>query len=132
MTTPYLGYGVVGWACFTLAGLLLLARNFNVFTAATAAFLIAPYGFHYDMTVVCLGFGVLLFQKWRTMPPWHTFICALAFLSPVLVALGTWIVPPLLLAGLYVQVRGGSSEGVSEIHSWVTKPTQEGNTRGNS
>jgi hypothetical protein len=105
MTTPYLGYGLIGWGLFGAAAILLLIRRFDVFTAATASFLVAPYGFHYDMTVVCLGFGVLLFVRWRQMAPWETFICGLAFLSPVLVQLGTWIVPPLLLAGLYVQTR---------------------------
>ena len=103
MTTPYLGYGLIGWVAFAAAAVLLLVRNFNVFSAATAAFLIAPYGFHYDMTVVCLGFGILLFERWRSMPPWQTLACALAFLSPVLVSVGTWVVPPLLLAGLYIQ-----------------------------
>jgi hypothetical protein len=110
MTTPYLAYGLLGWACFACAAALLLVRRFDVFTAATAAFLIAPYGFHYDMTVVCLGFGLLLFRRWRSMPAWQTFVCALAFLVPMLVALGTWIASPLLLAGLYVQTRNPIEE----------------------
>jgi hypothetical protein len=102
MTTPYLGYGMLGWLAFAAGAIFLLTRRFDVFTAATATFLIAPYGFHYDMTVVCLGFGLLLFQNWRSMPPWQCLVCALAFLSPVMVRAGTWLVPPLLLAGLYV------------------------------
>jgi alpha-1,2-mannosyltransferase len=105
MTTPYIGYGLVGWFLFAAAAVALLSRSFNVFTAATASFLIAPYGFHYDMTVVCLGFGVLLFRSWRELPPWETFAAAFAFLSPLLVGLGTWVVPPLLLVGLFVQTR---------------------------
>lgn len=105
MTTPYIGYGVVGWAVFAAAAVALLVQRFDVFTAATASFLIAPYGLHYDMTVVCLGFGVLLFARWRSMPAWHAFVAALAFLSPLLVGLGTWLAPPILLAGLYVQTR---------------------------
>jgi hypothetical protein len=107
MTTPFVGFGYIGWFLFALAAALLLARCFNVFTAATATFLISPYGFHYDMTVVCLGFGVLLFERWRSMPPWQAFVCALAFLSPVLVRAGTWLVPPILLLGLYVQTIPG-------------------------
>jgi hypothetical protein len=102
MTTPYLAYGLMGWLSFAAAAIFLLVRRFNAFTAATATFLISPYGFHYDMTVVCLGFGTALFRKWRSMPPWQTLIYALAFLSPVLVRAGTWLVPPLLLAGLFV------------------------------
>ncbi|MFL6725387.1 MAG: glycosyltransferase family 87 protein [Sphingomicrobium sp.] len=105
MTTPYLAYGLPGWALFACAAIFLLTRRFDVFTAATAAFLISPYGFHYDMTVVCLGFGLLLFRRWQTLPPWQTFVCAMAFLVPLLVALGTWIASPLLLLGLYVQTE---------------------------
>ncbi len=105
MAAPFMGYGLFGWLAFAGAGIYLLFRRFDVFTAATASFLITPYGFHYDMTVVCLGFGVLLFERWRTMPPWQTFIAALAFLSPLLAGLGTLIAPPILLAGLYVQTR---------------------------
>jgi len=103
MTTPLLGYGLAGWVLFAVAAAFLLWRNFNVFTAATATFLIAPYGFHYDMTVVCLGFGILLFDQWVAMPVWQRLACVLAFLSPGLVAVGAWLVPPLLLAGLFVQ-----------------------------
>lgn len=102
MVTPLIGFGVVGWFIFAGAAVLLLVRRFDVFTAATATFLIAPYGFHYDLAVVCLGFGVLLFRSWRTMLPWHSCICALAFLAPVIVRAGTWFLPPILLAGLYV------------------------------
>jgi hypothetical protein len=88
---------------FAIAAALLLRRNFHVFSAATATFLISPYGFHYDMTVVSLGFGLLLYERWEAMPVWQRLTCVLAFLSPGLVAVGTWLVPPLLLAGLYVQ-----------------------------
>lgn len=101
MTTPYIGYGLVGWLVFAISALILLTRRFDAFTAATAAFLVAPYGFHYDMTVICLGFGVVLFRSWRTMQPWQTAVCAMAFLSPLIVAVGTWLVPPILLAGLF-------------------------------
>ena len=105
LTTPYLGYGLVGWLLFAAAAIALLVRRFDVFTAATATFLITPYGLHYDMTVVCLGFGILLFEKARAMPPWQTFVAALAFLVPLLVGLGTWVASPILLIGLYVQTR---------------------------
>ena len=110
MMTPYIGYGFVGWFLFGAAAAVLLMRRFDVFTAATATFLITPYGLHYDMTVVCFGFGLLLFIKWRSMPPWQTFVAALSFLSPLLVGLGTWIVPPILLAGLYIQTCNPISE----------------------
>jgi alpha-1,2-mannosyltransferase len=102
MASPYLAYGLIGWLGFAVAALFLLTRRFDAFTAATAAFLVSPYGFHYDMTVICLAFGIVLFQSWRSMPPWHTLVCALAFLSPAIVRAGTWLVPPILVAGLYV------------------------------
>ena len=110
MATAYLAYGPVGWIAFAAAAIYLLWRRFDVFTAATAAFLIAPYGFHYDMTVVCLGFGLLLFTKWRDLPAWQTFVCAVAFILPLLVALGSWIASPILLLGLFVQTRNPIAE----------------------
>lgn len=124
MTTPYIGYGYVGWIAFAVVATFLLLRRFDVFTAATATFLISPYGFHYDMTVVCLGFGILLFRSWRTMRSWETMICALAFLSPIMVRLGTWLVPPLLLVGLYVLSRNDLCE-----EERPTQPTLAGSTK---
>jgi hypothetical protein len=103
MVAPYFGYGLVGWLVFAVAAIALLIRSFNVFTAATASFLIAPYGLHYDLTVVCLGFGLLLSLRLRELPAWQAFVCAVVFLLPLLVVLGTRIAPPLLLLGLYVQ-----------------------------
>ena len=109
MTTPLVGYGYVGWLAFAAAAAVLLKRCFDVFTASAATFLISPYAFHYDMTVVCLGFGVLLFSKWRSLPSWQTLVCGLAYLSPIIVRVGTWLIPPLLLVGLYVLTEHSSS-----------------------
>ncbi len=117
MTTPFVGYGYIGWFLFAVTASTLLMRCFNVFTAATATFLISPYGFHYDMTVVCLGFGILLFERWRSLPPWQVFVCALAYLSPVLVRAGTWFVPPILLIGLYAQTMAWRQERTSAEQS---------------
>ena len=58
-TTPAIGYGLWSWAAFAAGAAFLLSRNYNVFTAATATFLISPYGLHYDMAALCLGFAVL-------------------------------------------------------------------------
>lgn len=123
MTTPYLGFGVVGWLLSACTAAFLLFRNFNVFTAATAVFLISPYGFSYDMTVVCLGFGFLLFERWRSMPAWQCLVCGLAFLSPMLVWLGTWIVPPVLLLGLYVQTIQLPTRAFNG-RKWLGRPTE--------
>ena len=118
MTSPYLAYGLIGWLLFACAAITLLFRRFDVFTAATAAFLITPYGFHYDMTVVCFGFGLLLFNSWRKMPAWQTFVCAMAFLVPLIIAVGSWLASPILLAGLYVQTRNPvAKEGLS-LFAW--------------
>ena len=110
-TTPYVGYGLFGWICFASAGNLLLARNFNVWTAATATFLISPYGFHYDMTVVCLGFGIFCFESWDELAWYEKVLVGLAFAVPALVHFGTWFASPILLGGLWVQSRVRPSRG---------------------
>jgi hypothetical protein len=105
-TTPAVGYGIAGWLAFAAIATWMLSRNFNLWTAATATFLISPYGFHYDMTVACAGFALLLYERGRDMPPWQTAVIVLAFLSPAWVLLaGTWFVPPVLLIALAVQVK---------------------------
>ena len=104
-TTPMIGYGPWGLVIYGIPALVILCRNFNVFTAATATFLISPYGFHYDMAAVCLGFAVLLYTYWDEMPVWHKLSATLGYLTPVIVGFGTWCVPPILILGLYVQTR---------------------------
>jgi alpha-1,2-mannosyltransferase len=104
-TTPAIGYGFTGFLIYAIVSAIVLSRNFNVFTAATATFLISPYGFHYDMSAVCLGFVVLLFTFWDKMPLWQRLVASLAFLTPVIVSYGTWWVPPILLLGLFVQTQ---------------------------
>lgn len=103
MVTPEVAYGPWAHLLFAAAAMILLWRNFNVFTAATATFLIVPYAFHYDMTVANLGFAVLIFTRWNEMAAWHRIVACLAFLAPELVSFGWPIVPPILLLGLYVQ-----------------------------
>ena len=102
---PAMAYGMIGWIPFAAAGGLLLARNVNAFTAATASFLISPYGFHYDMAVASLGFGLAIFRGWDEMPVKHRVPMALGFLSPVIALLGAWWVPPILLWALWAQVK---------------------------
>lgn len=105
MPTPLIGYGWAGHLIFASCAILLLARNFNVFTAATATFLILPYAFHYDMTAANLGFAILIFRHWDDMRLLEKVAACLGFLAPEFTTFGTWFVPPLLLAGLYVQTR---------------------------
>ena len=102
---PAMAYGLWGWIPFAAAGGLMLARNVNVFTAATASFLVSPYAFHYDMPVACLGFGLLVFGHWHEMPIRHRLPVALGFLSPIVALMGAWWVPPLLLWALWIQTK---------------------------
>jgi hypothetical protein len=104
-TTPAMGYGRLGFVIYLVVATLVLIRNFNVWTAATATFLISPYGFHYDMSVVCVGFAILLYCHWDKMPFWQRSVAGLAYLAPIIVQFGTWWVPPIMLLGLFVQTQ---------------------------
>ena len=104
-TTPMFGYGLKGLILYGIGAVIVLSRNFNIFTAATATFLISPYGFHYDMSAACLGFAVLLYSFWDRMPLWHKAVAGIAYLAPIIVSYGTWWVPPILLLGLFVQTQ---------------------------
>nr|WP_283938578.1 glycosyltransferase family 87 protein [Sphingomonas alba] len=105
-TTPAIGYGLWGWAVFAMGAAFILARNYNVFTAATAAFLISPYGLQYDMAALCLGSAVVLYSRWEEMPALDKTCASLAFLSPVIVAYATtWAIPPILLWALLIQSK---------------------------
>jgi hypothetical protein len=103
--TPAIAYGVIGWIPFALAAALMLARNVNVFTAATAALLIAPYGFSYDMPVACLGIFLAARRHWEQLSTLDRLALALGFLCPSIARFGVWWVPPLLLWCLWVQVK---------------------------
>jgi hypothetical protein len=103
--TPAIGYGLWGWVPFAAIGGLLLARNVNVFTAATASFLISPYGFNYDMPVACLGFGLSIYANWMDMPIRHRVPMALGFLAPVIAISGAWWLPPILCWALWAQIQ---------------------------
>ena len=102
---PAIAFGFWGAIPFAIAAGLLLVRRINAFTAATAALLISPYGFHYDMPVACLGFGLMLYANWANMPFVHRLPLALAFIAPVIAVGGVWFVPPILLWALWVQVK---------------------------
>jgi len=104
-TTPAMGYGVRGYLIYLVVATIVLVRNFNLWTAATATFLISPYGFHYDMSVACVGFVLLIYSYWARMPLWQRLIASLAYLAPIIVQFGTWWVPPIMLLGLFVQTQ---------------------------
>ena len=122
--SPGMGYGFLGWIPFAAAGALLLARNVNVFTAATATFLISPYGFHYDMPVVCLGFGLAIHEHWDRMPVHHRIGMALGFLAPVIAYTGVWWVPPALLWALWAQTKYTAGPLAKELSPALAAFTQ--------
>ncbi len=79
------------------------------FIAATATFLVLPYAFNYDMTVVSLGFALILFRQWDELSFWEATALIAGFLSPQLTFMGRLVgfpvAPAVLLIGLYMQVR---------------------------
>jgi alpha-1,2-mannosyltransferase len=89
------------------------------FISATATFLILPYAFNYDMTVVCLGFALMLFRHWGNLPTWQRAALIGGYLSPQMTFLGwaleTPIVPAVLLLGLYAQFRLCTREPQPEV-----------------
>ncbi|MFL6733301.1 MAG: glycosyltransferase family 87 protein [Sphingomicrobium sp.] len=105
MVTPVVGYGLIGWAMFAGGAAFFLWRGFNVFTAATAAFLVSPHGLHYDMPIVCFGCAVVLFKHWDEASLHQRIALGLGYLSPGIVFFGTWLIPPILLLALREQVQ---------------------------
>jgi Glycosyltransferase family 87 len=107
------GKGAAGVAAQVLIGtlaIIMLVRNrrWDAFSAATATFLLVPYVFNYDMTVACLGFAIVLKERWGSLSRFERLVFILAFLSPELTYLAAFIVPLTLLAALYVQLRDGT------------------------
>lgn len=108
MPSAYAAYGQ-SWVMhipFAAAAGALLARyrRAGCFELATAAFLILPYAHNYDMTVASLGFAILLYAQWGELSVIQRALCALAFFVPVLTLVAGWAVPPILLAGLFIQL----------------------------
>ena len=97
---PAIAYGFVVWGAFAAAALYLLRRDTNVWSAATAALLVSPYAFHYDMPVASLGFALALCKDQHIL---RIVVLTLALWLPVLVQFGAWIAPPILLGALWVQ-----------------------------
>lgn len=120
---PGMSYGLWGWIPFAIAGAIVLMRRINAFTVSTASFLISPFGFHYDMTVACLGLGIVLYVNWAQMPFRHRLPIALAFIAPVIAVAGAWWVPPILLWALWAQVQYECGEvGRRGLPDWFEKP----------
>lgn len=79
------------------------------FAAATATFLILPYAFNYDMTVVCLGLALLVVNRWSMLAGWEKILLIAGFALPQLVVVlqsaHLPAAPLILLACLHVQLR---------------------------
>ena len=103
--SPGFAYGILGWLPFAVAAGLMLMRNFNAFTAATAALLISPYGFTYDMPIASLGIGLAIWWHWAELGWVKRLGLTLGFYVPTLAGLGVWWMPPILLWVLWVQVE---------------------------
>jgi hypothetical protein len=102
--SPGFAYGIAGWLPFALAAGLILMRRVNAFTAATAALIVSPYGFNYDMPTASLGIGLAIWSHWNELGWGKRLGLALGFFVPTLASLGVWWMPPILLWALWVQV----------------------------
>jgi hypothetical protein len=105
--TPFAWAAQAAAALCALAILSPIIRTVVVkdlcFPLATATFIVLPYSFDYDMTVVSLGFAVMIYARWAELSRFELAIASLACIAPSLTA--TRIVPVILLAGLAVQVK---------------------------
>jgi hypothetical protein len=121
MPSAFTSYGRATFAlvaqlatAFAALVLIIRYRRIDPFVLATATFLIVPYGFVYDMTVVSLGFANMIWMQWRRLANWERAVLALAFLSPGITLLyarySPMLVPPILLLGLYIQTTRGAPD----------------------
>ena len=102
--------GLVAQLLFAGAAVALLTRyrRWDAFSAATATFVIVPYCFNYDMTVACLGFAILLFDRWSSLGWPQRASLVLAFFAPELSYFAGPVVPVALLCALQVQLSAGA------------------------
>lgn len=101
--TPLMAYGWLGWISFGGAALIMLARKVNAFTAANATMLVTPYALTYDLTVVSLGFGLALVRNWPQLAWSRRAALFGGWMAAGLI--GKWLMPPLLLFGLWALVN---------------------------
>jgi len=95
------GFALVGIAVVALAAWRRVATRDLCFLTATATFLVLPYAFSYDLTVVAVGALAILSRI--DVPPLERRLAFYGFLSPQLgIVLAAMNIPglPLMLAGL--------------------------------
>jgi hypothetical protein len=96
------------------------------FPAATATFIILPYGFAYDMALVSVGFAVILYSHWSDLGWPQRAIAILAFSTPNLVTTG--LVPLILLAGLWLQRTIWRQESKNWSTAEINRPPKSAQT----
>ena len=131
---PSFGRGWLSWtvqaisatyAIYMLWRLRRLSPMQLAFPAATATFLILPYAFNYDMTVVSLGFGVLLFDRWASLSTRERVFLTLGFISPETSFMVQIIAPISLLMAYWVQCKQAlvnPGTGLKDLHKGVPLP----------
>ena len=122
--SPALNLGWLPWALFAFGATALLIRKVDCFTAATAALLISPYAFLYDMPVASLGFALALHDRWSELGWGERLTFVAAFLAPVYAFAASWLIPFSLLAALWVQVQreqDAESAGLDPSSAKVSK-----------
>jgi alpha-1,2-mannosyltransferase len=87
--------------------LLWRFRRWDAYIAATVTFLIMPYVFNYDLTVVCLGAVILLYERWNELGTPERLTLGTAFMAPNLtfVPYVSAMIPLVLLGTLGIQLR---------------------------
>ncbi len=90
--------------------------------AAAATFLILPYGFNYDMTVVGLASLIMLYRATRSFRIWPALMASVIFLLASFITYmnkaGFWI-SPLLLGAFLFQLLWG----VERAQRWDLRPS---------
>lgn len=109
--SPAMSLGFRVWLVLALAAAFLLSKKVTAFTVATAALLISPYAFFYDMPVASLGFVLALQNRWESLRLPDRLALILAFFAPCYVFWAPVAVPPVLFWALWVQVRISSDQG---------------------
>ena len=94
---------------------------------STATFLIVPYAFNYDMTVVCLGFAIILFTHWSRLTRNEIIVATLCFACPALTMIFSPLAPIVLAVGMHLQCRVllGSKDAETADASPRRSPTDQ-------
>ena len=94
-----------GFALWKLWAIRRLPSKDLAFPMSTATFLIVPYVFNYDMTVVGLGFAIILFTHWASLTRSQVIVATLCFACPALTMIHSVLAPIVLALGMQLQCR---------------------------